>query len=86
MTNVKTSVLISIFLFRGKQADAEAPVFPTASAAVFAHSGCLHESLAGSCSTCVMIMIFTLVPLQLSTKLCVSLRYISAEGFLWRLQ
>lgn len=52
LTLVRTSVLIRVLLFRGKQADAEAPVFPTESAAVSAHSECLSQQSgeAGSSS------------------------------------
>lgn len=49
LTRVKTSVLIRVLLFREKQADAEAPVFPMESAAVSAHSECLPQQSEGSC-------------------------------------
>lgn len=53
---MKISVLISGLLFREKQADAEAPVFPMESVAVFVHSECLYESSEGSCLKRVVIM------------------------------
>lgn len=53
LTYAKICVLIGGLLFREKRADAEAPVFPMASAAVFAHSGCLNKPSEGSCLKCV---------------------------------
>lgn len=49
LTRVKTSVLIRVLLFREKQADAEAPVFPMESVAVSAHSECVSQHSEGSC-------------------------------------
>lgn len=49
LTYAKISVLIGGLLFREKRADAEAPVFPMASAAAFAHSGCPNKPSDGSC-------------------------------------
>lgn len=88
LTRVKTSVLIRVLLFREKQADAEAPVFPMESAAVSAHSECLPQQSEGSC---LKQLVFTwyllfLPSFQFSAKLRVSLRQIPAEGFLWRVQ
>lgn len=61
LTYVKISVQISVSLFREKRADAEAPVFPMESVAVFAHSECLYESSERSCLQRVVIMWYILL-------------------------
>lgn len=85
LTRADTSVLIRASLSREKRADAEAPVFPTESVAVSAHSECLpqHSEESGLKQ---LVFMFPLPSLQFSAQLRVSLRQVPAEGFLWRVQ